>query len=191
MADAEEIQEAIDAATEGGCKELVVLHCVSGYPAAAEDYNLKTIVDMQRRFNVLVGISDHTLDTVTAIASIALGVCIVKKHVTLNRNGGGSNDSFSLESDELKALCEGVKTAWQAIGAADYGRKSSEQGNIKFRRSLYFVEKLKSGEIIREEHIRSIRPRYGVSPKYYNEILGKKVKNDIDVYTSVFFDDLE
>lgn len=188
MADAEEIQEAIDAAREGGCKELAILHCVSGYPAPAEDYNLLTINDMQARFMLPVGLSDHTLDNTTAIASVALGACIIEKHVTLNRCGGGPDDSFSLEEPELKALCDGAKTAWQALGKVDYGRKSSEQGNVKFRRSLYFVKNIKAGELITEEHIKSIRPGYGLPPKYLAQLIGLTASQDIERGTAVSFE---
>lgn len=179
MADAEEIQEAIDAASAGGCKQLAILHCVSGYPAPAEDYNLLTIKDMQQRFGVPVGLSDHTLDNTTAITSVALGACIIEKHVTLDRNGGGPDDSFSLEESELKALCNGAKTAWQALGKVDYGRKSSEQSNVKFRRSLYFVKDMKAGETITADHVKSIRPGYGLAPKYLEQVIGKVAKGDI------------
>jgi len=178
MADAEEIQEAIDAAREGRCKELAILHCVSGYPAPAEDYNLRTLADMQTRFGLPVGLSDHTLDNTTAITSVALGACVIEKHVTLDRAGGGPDDSFSLEPKELKELCTGAKTAWQAMGKVDYGRKSSEQGNVKFRRSLYFVKDIKAGAIITAEHVKSIRPGYGVSPKYLQTVLGKMASTD-------------
>lgn len=188
MADAEEIAEAVEAAREGGCKELAILHCVSGYPAPAEDYNLLTIKDMQNRFGLPVGLSDHTLDNTTAIASVALGACIIEKHVTLDRNGGGPDDSFSLESDELKALCSGAKTAWQALGEVDYGRKSSEQGNVKFRRSLYFVKDIKIGEMITSECVRSIRPGYGLAPKYLEQVLGKKAACDIKKGSAVTFE---
>lgn len=174
MADKEEIGEAIQAAYDGGCKELVVLHCVSGYPAPAEDYNLLTMVDMAKSFNVPVGLSDHTLDNTTAITSVALGACLIEKHFTLDRNGGGPDDSFSLEPKELQQLCQGAKTAWQALGHVDYGRKSSEQGNAQFRRSLYFVKDLKAGDVIDESSIRSVRPGYGLPPKFYDELLGKK-----------------
>ena len=185
MADAEEIQEAVDAAREAGCKELALLHCVSGYPAPAEDYNLRTITDMQSRFGLPVGLSDHTLDNTTAITSIALGACIIEKHVTLDCNGGGPDDSFSLEPQDLQALCSGVKTAWQALGSVDYGRKSSEQSNVKFRRSLYFVKDIKCGEVITAEHVKSIRPGFGLAPKFLNNIIGKVAPVDIERGTPV------
>jgi N-acetylneuraminate synthase len=178
MADAEEIEEAIHAAREGGCNELAILHCVSGYPAPAKDYNLQTIRDMEQRFALPIGLSDHTLDNTTAITSIALGACILEKHVTLDRNGGGPDDSFSLEEAELTQLCTGSKTAWEALGQVNYGLKSSEQGNIKFRRSLYFVKDIKAGEVITSEHVRSIRPGYGLAPKFLEDIIGKIIKKD-------------
>lgn len=179
MADAQEIQEAIDAARAGGCKQLAILHCVSGYPAPAEDYNLLTIQDMQQRFKVPVGLSDHTLDNTTAITSVALGACIIEKHITLDRLGGGPDDSFSLEPAGLINLCEGVNTAWKTLGKIDYGRKSSELGNVKFRRSLYFVKDLNAGEIITAEHVKSIRPGFGLAPKYLDQVLGQKVTQNI------------
>lgn len=191
MADAEEIQEAIDAAKSGGCQQLVILHCVSGYPAPAEDYNLRTLVDMQQRFGLPVGLSDHTLDNTTAIASVALGACVIEKHVTLDRCGGGPDDSFSLEPAELKALCDGAKTAWQSLGQIDYGRKSSEQGNVKFRRSLYAVKDIKAGDMISEENVRSIRPGYGLAPKYWDEIVGKVVRTAIKRGSAIVWNDID
>lgn len=185
MADAEEIQEAIDAARGAGCKELAILHCVSGYPAPAEDYNLKTLVDMQDRYGVLTGLSDHTLDNTTAVVSAALGASIIEKHFTLNRDGGGPDDSFSLEPAELAALCRDTKTAKAALGQVDYGRKSSEQGNVKFRRSLYFVKDLKAGDIITEDSVRSVRPGYGLAPKYLKYIVGKEVNANVKANTAV------
>jgi N-acetylneuraminate synthase len=179
MADAEEIQEAVDAAREGGCRQLAILHCVSGYPAPAEDYNLRTIPDMIERFGLVVGLSDHTLDNTTAIASVALGASIIEKHFTLDRSGGGPDDSFSLEPLELGQLCQGVRTAWQALGKVDYGMKSSEQENVKFRRSLYFVEDLKCGELIPASAVRSVRPGYGLHPKYLSHLVGSVAKRDI------------
>ena len=179
MADAEEIEEAIEAAREGGCRELAILHCVSGYPAPAEDYNLKTLVDMQKKFDLVIGLSDHTIDSATAIASVALGASIIEKHVTLDRNGGGPDDSFSLEARELKELCIGAKTVWKALGKVDYGRKSSELSNVKFRRSLYFVKDIEAGEIITKEYVKSIRPGYGIAPKYIQTIIGKKMMHSV------------
>lgn len=188
MADKEEIQEAIAAARDAGCKQLAVLHCVSGYPAPAEDYNLKTIVDMREKFGLVTGLSDHTLDNTTAITSIALGVSIVEKHFTLDRNGGGADDSFSLEPAELGQLCRDTKTAWMSLGNVDYGRKSSEHDNAKFRRSLYFIKKLSAGDVITKDHIKSIRPGYGLPPKNIDQVLGKTVVCNIDYGTPVTFD---
>jgi len=185
MANQVEIAEAIEAAREEGCTELAILHCVSGYPAPAEDYNLRTLLDMQTQFALPVGLSDHTLDNTTAITSIALGACIVEKHVTLDRNGGGPDDSFSLEEPDLKALCHGVKTAWQSLGRVDYGRKSSEQENVKFRRSLYFVKEIQAGEVITAEHVKSIRPGYGIAPKYLEKIIGQVAPESIKKGTAV------
>ena len=162
MADAEEIQEAIDAAREAGCKELAILHCVSGYPAPAADYNLRTVPDMMQRFGLVTGLSDHTLDNTTAIASVVLGASIIEKHFTLNRKGGGPDDSFSLEPGELKSLCADSKTAWSALGKINYSRTKSEQGNAMFRRSLYIVSDVAPGEIISNSNIRSIRPGHGL-----------------------------
>ena len=188
MADKEEIAEAIQAAYDGGCKELAILHCVSGYPAPAEDYNLRTIQDMASSFNIPVGLSDHTLDNTTAIASVVLGASIIEKHFTLDRNGGGPDDSFSLEPEGLKQLCVGAKTAWQALGQVDYGRKSSEQGSVQFRRSLYFVKDMKVGDVIDETCIRRVRPGFGLAPKFYDEILGKTLVQDIEKNTATRLD---
>lgn len=185
MADAEEIREAIDAAHEGGCKELAILHCVSGYPAPPGDYNLRTIPDMIERFGLVTGLSDHTLDNTTAIASVALGASIIEKHFTLDRKGGGPDDGFSLEPPELAHLCSGVRTAWDALGSVDYGRKSSEQGNLQFRRSLYFVKDLKAGDIVSSDAIRSVRPGSGMAPKHFDSIVGRRVKVDVFANTPV------
>jgi len=191
MADAEEIQEAIDAACEGGCKELAILHCVSGYPAPAADYNLRTIPDMIQRFGLVTGLSDHTLDNTTAITSVALGASIIEKHFTLDRSGGGPDDSFSLEPAELAALCHGARTAWEALGKVDYGRKSSEQGNVQFRRSLYLVKDMKAGEVLTAESVRSVRPGFGLPPKHYDSLLGRRVNRDVCFGTPLSWDLLD
>lgn len=191
MADAEEIQEAIDAARSAGCKELAILHCVSGYPAPAEDYNLRTITDMQERFGLVTGLSDHTIDNSTAVASVVLGASIIEKHFTLDRNGGGPDDSFSLEPPELAALCKDSKTAWAALGKADYGRKSSEVGNAKFRRSLYFVNDMKKGQKITAKDVRSVRPGYGLPPKEFDNIIGKRLSEVVNKNSPVRFEHIE
>ena len=185
MADLEEISEAVETAQAAGCKELALLHCVSGYPAPAGDYNLRTIPDLIKRFGLVTGLSDHTLDNTTAITSIALGASIIEKHFTLNRNGGGPDDSFSLEPADLSALCRDTKTAWQALGNVDYTRKNSEQDNVKFRRSLYFVKDMKAGEIITPDCIRSVRPGFGLPPKTYEQLLGQTITCDVQKNTPV------
>lgn len=179
MANEDEIHEAVETAKSAGCKDLIVLHCVSGYPAPASDYNLATIPDMAKRFDVLTGLSDHTIDNTTAITSVALGACLIEKHVTLDRNGGGPDDSFSLEEPDLKQLCDDSKIAWSATGKVNYERKESEKGNLIFRRSLYVVKNIAKGERFTHENIRSIRPGYGLAPKYISAVLGQTAAKDI------------
>lgn len=179
MADQGEIREAIDTAKANGCNEMVILHCVSGYPAPADQYNLQTISDLSERFDVLSGLSDHTIDNATAIAAVAMGACLIEKHVTLDRLGGGPDDSFSIEPDELAKLCADAKTAWQAIGKVNYDRTDAEKGNVKFRRSLYFVKNAIAGDEITEDIVKSIRPGYGIAPKHLPEVLGKRLLKDV------------
>jgi len=190
MANAEEIQEAIDAARTGGCRQLAILHCVSGYPAPASDYNLRTLADMKTRYGLVTGLSDHTIDNVTAIASVALGSCIIEKHFTLDRSGGGPDDSFSLEPAELKYLCDSARTCWQALGAVDYECKASERANVKFRRSLYFVKDLARGAVVTKESVRSVRPGFGLKPKLLDQVIGKHTLEDVSAATPVSFDKL-
>lgn len=191
MADSEEIQEAIDAARSGGCKELAILHCVSGYPAPAEDYNLRTLPDMVDRYGLVTGLSDHTLDNTTAVVSVAMGACIIEKHFTLDRKGGGPDDSFSLEPQELAALCQGAKTAWRALGEIDYGRKSSEQSSTKFRRSLYYVKDIPEGQVVTPDAVRSVRPGFGLPPKMLDSIVGKKLRRSVAANTPVRQEDVD
>lgn len=190
MTSLEEIGEAVTTARDAGCDQLALLHCVSSYPAPASDYNLHTLADMAERFDCVVGLSDHTLDNTTAIASVALGAAIIEKHVTLDRNGGGPDDSFSLEPEEFAELCSGAAVAWSACGQVNYGRKSSEQGNVQFRRSLYFVRALKAGSVIAAEDIRSVRPGFGAAPKHFDTVIGARVKRDTEEHTPVILDDL-
>ncbi len=179
MANAHEIAEAIDAAQGAGASDLAILHCVSGYPSPAGDYNLHTVSDMQQRFDLVTGLSDHTLDNTTAIASVALGAAIIEKHITLDRNGGGPDDSFSLEKEDLVQLCQGAKTAWQAMGQVNYQRTESEKGNARFRRSLYVVSDLRAGDTLTTDNVKSIRPGFGMAPKLLDTVVGKKINADV------------
>lgn len=190
MADETEITEAVAAARDGGCVELAILHCVSGYPAPAADYNLRTLPDMVERFGLVTGLSDHTLNNTTAIAAVALGASLIEKHFTLNRGGGGPDDSFSLEPDDFAALCRDAWTAWDALGAANYGRKSSEIGNVQFRRSLYFVKDLPAGAIVPPDAVRSVRPGYGLAPKHLDRVVGAVLKRPAEANTPVRSDHL-
>ena len=180
MSDEDEIAEAVDTARQAGCEQLVVLHCVSGYPAPASDYNLRTIADIGTQHNVVVGLSDHTLGNATAIAAIALGASVIEKHFTLDREGGGPDDSFSLEPGELADLCRDCHAAWQALGQVDYSRKQSEQGNAQFRRSLYVVTDVKAGDLVSADNVRSVRPGFGLAPRHYEEILGRRFAIDVE-----------
>lgn len=191
MADADEIEEAVQAARDGGCAQFALLHCVSGYPAPAADYNLAIIPDMARRWGVPVGLSDHTIDNTTAIASVALGASIVEKHFTLDRLGGGPDDSFSLEPAEFTQLCTDARTAWEAVGRIDYGRKSSEIGNVAFRRSLYFIQDLERGDIVTAESLRSVRPGHGLPPKHTDQIIGMRVTRAVKANTPTSWDFVE
>ncbi|MES1932233.1 N-acylneuraminate-9-phosphate synthase RkpQ [Salinisphaera shabanensis T35B1] len=188
MANAEEIAEAVDTAKGAGCKELAILQCVSGYPAPAGEYNLRTIPDMIERFGLVTGLSDHTLDNTTAITSVALGASLIEKHFTLDRDGGGPDDSFSLEPRELASLCHDAKTAWSALGQVDYSRTMSEESNAQFRRSLYFVKDLKVGDVVDADAMRSVRPGYGLAPKEITSVVGKRLTKACASNTPVSMD---
>ena len=191
MANKAEIQDAITTARENGCEALVVLHCFSGYPAPAEQNNLRTIRDITARFDVLSGLSDHTIDNATAVVSVAFGACVIEKHVTLDRNGGGADDSFSLEPTELGQLCRDTHTAWQAMGKVNYERTPAEQGNVQFRRSLYVVKDIAEGELLTAEYLRSNRPGFRLAPKHYDAVLGKVAKGIIYRGAALSFDLIE
>lgn len=179
MGNLEEITEAISTARENGCNDLVVLHCVSGYPAPYDEYNLKTVTDLAQRFDVLSGLSDHTIENATSVAAVALGACLIEKHVTLDRDGGGADDSFSLEPKELSDLCRDTNIAWEAIGTVNYDRTEAEKGNVKFRRSLYVVKDIKAGEKFTHENVRCIRPGFGLAPKNLFSVISQIAKSDI------------
>ena len=179
MANLEEIEEALETARDNGCHELILLHCTSAYPAPIEQANLRNIPDLAKRFNVLSGLSDHTMGITAAMTSVALEACVIEKHFTLNRADKGPDSTFSLEPDELKDLCIAAKSAWKALGRVGYERKPVEDGNVRFRRSIYVVKDIKAGEKLTERNIRRIRPGFGMLPKYYDEVIGKVVSADI------------
>lgn len=179
MANLEEIQEAVETARSSGCGELILLHCISAYPAPIEQSNLSTIADLATRFNVLTGLSDHTLGTTAAVVAAALGAVFIEKHFTFSRLEGGPDAAFSLEPIELKALCESVRSAWLSIGQVGYERKSAEKTNAIFRRSIYAAKDIEKGEVLTKDNIRRVRPGYGLAPKYYEKILGKKATEKI------------
>ena len=185
MANYNEIKEAVDTARSNGCEELVVLHCISSYPSPIEESNLATIADISKEFNCIAGLSDHTLGTVVSVASVTLGASLIEKHVTMSRKDKGPDSAFSLEPNELKTLCEETESAWKAIGKAGYERKPAEEENVKFRRSIYFVKNIKKGEVLKESDIRRIRPGFGLEPKYFDSLIGKKVTADVTRGTPV------
>lgn len=191
MANYEEIAEAVSTARDNGCQELVVLHCISGYPSPVDQANLATIPDIAKEFDCVVGLSDHTLGTAVSVASIVMGASLIEKHVTLSREDKGPDSEFSLEPEELKALCLDTESAWKAIGKAGYERKPVEEASMKFRRSIYFVKPLKAGEEITREHIRRVRPGYGLPPKYFEELIGKSVKVDVDFGDATSWENIE
>ena len=184
MANLDEISEAVRVARENGCQDLVLLHCISSYPAPFEQSNLRTIPDLAEKFNILAGLSDHTMGTVVATTSVALGACVIEKHFTLSRADKGPDSEFSLEPDELKRLCQDTEIAWKSLGVAGYELKNSEENAQKHRRSLYFEKDIKAGEVITKAHVRSIRPGFGLPPKFEKEIIGKIAKKDIKLGTA-------
>jgi pseudaminic acid synthase len=180
LATAEEVALAIKTLRKFGTKEIVVLQCTSGYPAAPEDMHLSTIPDIEKRFKVMTGLSDHTLDNDIAVASVALGAVVIEKHLTLKREDGGPDAAFSLEPHEFKHMVDSVRMIEQAIGKPSYERSKSERENVVFRKSLFVVEDIKKGESFTKKNVRSIRPGNGLAPKYYRAIVGKKASRDIE-----------
>ncbi len=191
MADLTEISEAVAAARDGGCQQLALLHCISGYPTPVAQANLATIHDLAERFGVVVGLSDHTLGTVVSTAASALGASIIEKHFIIDRMLGGPDSSFSIEPNELTRLVQDTHDAWQAIGQAGYQRKAVEQANTVFRRSLFVVKDIPAGMPITTENVRSIRPGFGLPPKELPAVLGKKVVSDLKRGTPLSFDLIE
>lgn len=179
MANLAEIQDAVKTAREHGASGVCLLHCTSAYPAPFEDANLRTLPHLAQAFGVVSGLSDHTLGTAAAVASVALGGSVIEKHFTISRADGGPDSSFSLEPDEFKQLVDDCRAAWKALGDVQYDLVGSERGNLVFRRSLYAVKPIASGEKLTTTNVRSIRPGFGLSPKYLPEVLGRTAARDI------------
>jgi pseudaminic acid synthase len=179
MASLDEIGEAVDAARDNGCEDIVLLHCVSSYPAPDDQSNVRTVPDLAERFGVVSGLSDHTSGSAVAVASIALGGAVVEKHFTLRRADGGPDAAFSLEPDEFRTLVQDCKRAWRALGKATYDLQGCERGSIAFRRSIYVVKDISAGESLTAENVRSIRPGYGLAPKHLPDVLGREAAHDL------------
>ncbi|WP_319245042.1 pseudaminic acid synthase [uncultured Propionivibrio sp.] len=188
MATVAEIDDAVRAAREAGCRELVLLKCTSTYPATPQNSNVTTIPHMRELFDCQVGLSDHTMGIGASVAAVALGATVVEKHFTLRRADGGVDSSFSLEPDELRSLVVETERAWQALGAVSYGPGEAESKSLVFRRSIYVVADLKAGDVLSESNLRCIRPGFGLSPKYYETLLGRRVNRAIRVGTPMSWD---
>lgn len=180
-----DIAEAVAAARRAGCTELILLQCTSGYPTPPADSNLHTIPHLAEMFDVVVGLSDHTMGTAVPVAAVALGAAVIEKHVTLARADGGVDSAFSLEPEELAQLVADCRTGWEALGQVRYGIAGSEAGVRPLRRSLYVVQDIAAGEVITGAHVRSIRPGNGLAPKHLPAILGRRTARQVKRGTPV------
>ncbi|MGZ8283700.1 MAG: pseudaminic acid synthase [Allosphingosinicella sp.] len=174
MSNLGEINDAVRTARDNGCDQLVLLHCVSSYPAPDEDSNVRTVPHLADAFDCVSGLSDHTHGSAVSVASIALGGAVIEKHFTIARSDGGPDAAFSLEPDEFERLVVDCKRAWRSLGKVGYDLCGSEQGSTAFRRSLYVVKDVAAGEPFTRENVRSIRPGYGLPPKHLPEVLGAR-----------------
>lgn len=188
MATFEEISEAVQTLRQAGCTELALLKCTSAYPSPPEDMNLRTIADLTAAFNLPVGLSDHTMGVAVPVAAVALGACIIEKHLTLRRSDGGPDSAFSLEPEEFRSMVDAIRVAEKALGEVSYRLTDSEKESRKFRRSLYIVKDLKAGEKLTNDCIRSIRPGHGLSPKYFASVLGRTSSADVSRGTPLSWD---
>lgn len=183
MATAAEIDEAVHAAREAGCHDLVLLKCTSTYPATPENTNISTIPHMRQLFGCEVGLSDHSMGCGVSVAAVALGATVIEKHFTLRRADGGVDSSFSMEPQELQQLREQTERAWQAVGNVSYGPTQAEMKSLAFRRSLYIAADLHAGDVLTLENLRCVRPGYGLAPKYLPTLLGLCVGRDVKAGT--------
>ena len=179
MASISEIEEAVLAAREAGCSQLVLLKCTSSYPASASASNLSTIPHMRNMFDCEVGLSDHTCGIGVAVASVVHGASVIEKHFTLSKVAGGVDSEFSIEPREMKALVIETERAWESIGQVKYGPSESEKTTFRHRQSLYIAEDMKKGDVLNKKNLRIIRPGLGLPPKYYDVVLGRKIKKNV------------
>lgn len=179
IADLTEISEAVQAARDGGCTDLILLHCISSYPAPIDQFNLKTLPDLREKFGVHTGLSDHSLSHTAALVATSIGATVIEKHFILNRSNKGPDSEFSIEPDELTELSKLTKAAFTSLGKASYHRKPAEEYNARFRRSVYFARDMKAGETVSPGDIRRVRPGFGLPPKFENELIGKQLKQDV------------
>lgn len=191
MATLEEIKEAVDAVYSAGNRQLAILKCSSAYPARSEEMNLSTIIDMKKRFQIPVGLSDHSMGSFSAATAVAMGANIIEKHFCISRAIKNPDSSFSMEPEEFRDMVSQVREVEKAMGKVSYGVSKQEESNARFRRSLFVVEDIKAGEVLTPENIRSIRPAYGLKPKHYKEVLGKRAVRDLKRGTPLSFEDLE
>jgi pseudaminic acid synthase len=188
MATGEEIEEALSAARDAGCTQIALLKCTAAYPALPDEMNLRTIPAMAQRFQVLVGLSDHTMGIAVPVAAVALGACILEKHITLSRSLPGPDSAFSLEPEEFKSMVEAVRIAEKALGEAQFGPSAHEQSTRVFRRSLFIVEDVKQGQALTSENVRSIRPGHGLHTRHLPEVIGKRAARNIERGTPMSWD---
>jgi pseudaminic acid synthase len=188
LATLDEIEEAVQAVIDAGGKQLALLHCISGYPTPIADCNLRTLLDMQTRFAVPIGLSDHTIDNTAATTAVALGAAIVEKHFTLDRSDGSVDAAFSLEPDEFSQMVTSCNDAYLALGHSGYEIKPSEAGGRDFRRSLYVTKTMQKGDVFTPEHVRSVRPGKGLHTRYLDNVLGKPCARDIEFGTALQVD---
>ncbi|WP_137890896.1 pseudaminic acid synthase [Ramlibacter sp. 2FC] len=188
MATAGEIDETVRAAREAGCRDLVLLKCTSTYPATPENTHIATIPHMRTLFGCEVGLSDHTMGCGVSVAATALGATVIEKHFTLRRADGGVDSAFSMEPHELRQLREETERAWQAVGQVHYGPTAAEMKSLAFRRSLYVAQDMKAGDAFTRQSLRIVRPGFGLPPKYYDTLLGKRVNRDVPAGTPLSWD---
>ena len=179
MATVEEVERAVKTLRNHGCTEVALLKCTSSYPSPIDSMNLKTIPDLAFRFQIPVGLSDHSMQSQTAVVSVALGASIVEKHLTDSRDNGGPDSSFSLEPTEFAEMVSAVRTAEKALGRVHYGPNSSDKNNVAFRRSLFAVRDIKAGEAFTNENVRSIRPGQGLEPMHFDQVKESTASQEI------------